>query len=99
LKKKFKYFIKVVVAIILLAITTITIAYLWPTSTLQPPESFEKTIIKNVNIVDVVSGKVVRNQFVLIEHSRITKINSTQFKVSDDALIINGTDKFLIPGL
>jgi len=88
-----------VIAIILLAIITITGAYLWPTSTLQPSESFEKTIINNVNIIDVETGEVVKNQFVLIENSRITKIDTTHITASDDALLIDGTGKFLIPGL
>jgi hypothetical protein len=99
LKKKLIQFTKVVFAITLLAIITITGAYLWPTSTLQPPESFEKTIINNINIIDVESGEVTKNQFVLIEYSRITKIDAEEFKVSDDALIIDGTGKYLIPGL
>ncbi|MHA7830961.1 MAG: amidohydrolase family protein [Flagellimonas sp.] len=99
MKKKLIQFTKVVIAIILLAIITITGAYLWPTSTLQPPESFEKTIIKNVNVVDVVTGEVVADQFVLIEQSRIIKIDTAQMTAFDDALVIDGKGKYLIPGL
>ncbi|WP_439132488.1 amidohydrolase family protein [Polaribacter sp.] len=78
---------------------TITGAYLWPTSTLQPPKSFEKTIINNVNIIDVETGEIAKHQFVVIENSRITKIDSINIEVSDDALKIEGSGKFLIPGL
>ena len=98
-KKKLIHFIKVVFALIIVAIGIIITAYLWPTSKLQTPVVFEKTIIKNVNIVDAVTGKVVKNQFVLIENSRITKIDTTHITASDDALLIDGTGKFLIPGL
>ncbi|MGB3151596.1 MAG: hypothetical protein WBB27_13135 [Maribacter sp.] len=99
MKKKFIYFTKVFIAIILLIITIVIVAYLWPTSRLQPPKSFEKTIIKNIGLVDVETGEIAKHQFILIEHSRITKIDSTSILVSDDALIIDGTDKYLMPGL
>jgi len=99
MKNKFIYFLKVVIAIILLAIITITGAYLWPTSTLHPPESFKKTIINNVNIIDVETGNIAYNQYVLIEKSRISKIDSTKINVSDDAVIIDGAGKYVIPGL
>lgn len=87
------------VAIIIVAIAIIIPAYLWPTSSLQTPVAFERTIIKNVNVVDVVTGEVTADQFVLIEQSRITKIDTTHITASDDALIIDGTGKYLIPGL
>ncbi|MEP3371710.1 amidohydrolase family protein [Maribacter dokdonensis] len=80
-------------------VIVIATAYIWPTSTLQSPKSFVKTIIKNVNIIDVETGEVIKNQFVLIENSRITKIDSTHIPVSDDALLIDGSGQFLIPGL
>lgn len=99
MKKKLIYFTKVVFAIIIVAIAIITTAYFWPTSKLQTPVVFERTIIKNVNIVDVVTGEVAVDQYVLIEQSRIIKIDSTHITASDEALIIDGTDKYLIPGL
>ena len=86
-------------AIIIVAIGIIITAYLWPTTKLQTPVVFERTIIKNVNIVDVVTGEVIADQFVLIEQSRITKIDTTHITASDDVLLIEGTGKFLIPGL
>ncbi|AZQ58303.1 hypothetical protein EJ994_05580 [Maribacter sp. MJ134] len=99
MKKKVLFFLKVSCALISIVVIVMATAYIWPTNTLQPPKSFEETIIKNVSIVDVKTGKIAKHQFVLIEHSRITKIDSTNIIVSDDALIIDGTDKFLIPGL
>ena len=78
-------------AIIIVAIGIIITAYLWPTTKLQTPVVFERTIIKNVNIVDVVTGEVIADQFVLIEQSRITKIDTTHITASDDVLLIDGT--------
>ncbi len=98
-EKKLICFTKVAFAIIIVAIAIIITAYLWPISKLQTPVVFERTIIKNVNIVDVATGEVAANQFVLIEQSRIINIDTAQITASDDALIIDGTGKFLIPGL
>lgn len=89
MKKRITYLIKNVVALFLLAITIITTAYVWPTSKLQTPIVYEKTIIKNINIVDVVTGEIAEDQFVLIEQSRITKIDSTNIATSEDALFKN----------
>lgn len=99
MKKKLTQFTKVLFAIIIVAIAIIITAYLWPTTSLQTPVAFDRTIIKNVSIVDVVTGEVAANQFVLIEQSRITKIDTTHITASDDALIIDGTGNYLIPGL
>jgi hypothetical protein len=99
LKKKLTQFTKVLFAIIIVAIAMIITAYLWPTTSLQTPVAFERTIIKNVSIVDVVTGEVAANQFVLIEQSRIIKIDTAQITASEDALIIDGTGNYLIPGL
>ncbi|UAM97961.1 amidohydrolase family protein [Polaribacter litorisediminis] len=99
MKRKVLFFLKASGAFICVILTVFAIAYLWPMSTLQPPKLSEQTIIKNVNIVDVATGEIAKHRFVLIEHSRITKVDTTNITASDDALIIDGTDKFLIPGL
>ncbi|APQ18725.1 amidohydrolase family protein [Maribacter hydrothermalis] len=99
MKKKVLFFLKASGAFICVVLIVLTTAYLWPMSTLQPPKLSKKAIIKNVNIIDVVSGKVLKKQSVFIERSRITKIDSTNKIDSNQALIIDGTGKFLIPGL
>ncbi|WP_417201376.1 amidohydrolase family protein [Bizionia sp.] len=99
MKKKVLFFLKVSGAFICIIFIVLTIACLWPMSSLQPPKLSNKTIIKNVNIVDVETGEIAKHQFVLIENSRITKIDTTHIIASDDVLLIDGTGKFLIPGL
>lgn len=99
MKKKVLFFFKIIFVLISLVVVVIATAYIWPTSKLQTPMVFERTIINNVNIVDVVTGTVKANQFVLIEHDRITKIDSINITDSNNTLIIDGTGKFLIPGL
>lgn len=99
MKKKLKYLVKTIAVLVLLSIITITSAYLWPTSVLQTPRVYTKTMINNINIVDVETGKTAYNQFALIENSRITRIDSVPFKPIDNSLRIDGTGKYLIPGL
>lgn len=56
-------------------------------------------LIHNVNIIDVRSGTTLPNQFVYIAGDRISAITTganPKFKVTTT---IDGTGKFLIPGL
>lgn len=53
---------------------------------------------KNVNIIDVEKGRVITNQNVLIEGNRIKAISSKSLSAKG-AIVINGTGKYLMPGL
>src|SRR5687767_4338566 len=56
--------------------------------------------ITNVTIVDVVNGATRSNQTVLIDGNRITAVGPTaNTRAPRGAQILNGTGKFLIPGL
>lgn len=55
-------------------------------------------VLKNVNIIDVVKGKVIANQYVLIEGNKIKKISTKAFSAKEST-IINATGKYLMPGL
>ncbi len=53
--------------------------------------------IKNVNIIPMtVENKVLQNATILIKENKIVSINKS---IPDDAIIIDGKDKWLIPGL
>lgn len=56
------------------------------------------TLFKNVNIIDVKTGKIIANQNVLIEGNRIKSISSKALP-EKNATIINATGKYLMPGL
>lgn len=56
------------------------------------------TLIKSVNLVDVHKGIIIPKQNVLVTGNRITKI-SPQPITSTKATIVNGTGKYMIPGL
>src|SRR4051812_25453816 len=55
-------------------------------------------LISNIDIVNVKTGKIHRGKFVLIEGNRITSIKGNA-GISKDAVLIDGTGKYLVPGL
>ena len=59
-----------------------------------------QTYITNVTVLDVENQKEIPNQTVLITNSLIVKIQSSKkVKIPDNAVIIDGTGKYLAPGL
>ena len=56
--------------------------------------------IRNVAVVDVEIGKLLRNQTVLLDGERITRIGPTQTTIiTGDAMVVDGEGLFLLPGL
>ncbi|MCT4615877.1 MAG: amidohydrolase family protein [Marinifilaceae bacterium] len=55
--------------------------------------------IKNANIIDIKTGKITKGQNIIIENDIIIDINSKSISKSKDQNIIDGTGKFVIPGL
>ena len=56
--------------------------------------------INGVNIITMTSEEIIVNQTVLVKGNRIIGINDLdKVKIPDEALIIDGTGKYLIPGL
>lgn len=58
-----------------------------------------KTIITNVSVVSMASGKVAHDQEVLIDGTRIENISKSQSLDKSNYKIIDGTGKYLMPGL
>jgi len=56
-------------------------------------------LITNVNIVDVNTGKILRNKTIAIDNNRITAIYDNEIVGSDSTVVIDGKGKYLIPGL
>ncbi len=62
--------------------------------------NFAQTYITNVTIVDVEKHKLVPNQTIVIHKDLISNIkNSKQLKIPTNATIIDGTGKYVSPGL
>ena len=57
-------------------------------------------LIDNVNVVDVAAGRVNERQRVVVSGSRITAVGtSTTVQAPNGVTVVDGTGKFLIPGL
>lgn len=56
-------------------------------------------LINNVNVVNVVSKKIVPGQTVLIDSGRIVAVGPIKFKLPGTTTIIDGSGKYLMPGL
>jgi imidazolonepropionase-like amidohydrolase len=55
-------------------------------------------ILENVNVVDVVSGRLLEGHYVLVNRGKIAAISEARIE-SADAIRIDGTGKSLMPGL
>tara|TARA_R110002072_G_scaffold239130_2_gene396858 strand:- start:501 stop:2189 length:1689 start_codon:yes stop_codon:yes gene_type:complete len=61
---------------------------------------FSQTHITNVTIADVEKQRWIPNQTVIIKDDRIVNIQkSSKIKIPESAIVINGTDKYVLPGL
>lgn len=56
-------------------------------------------LISNINVVDLVKGEVVFNQDVIIVEKKITKIQPHDNSNLGSRQTIDGTGKYLMPGL
>ena len=100
MKKKIFKFLKVFSGIILLLLLTIVVAFLWPMPHLKPPAKHNAVFIKSINIIDVQSGNILENRDVLIRNNVIVAIDTIGvLKAHPASLIIDGTNKYLMPGL
>lgn len=89
--KKFPFFI-----VVTIVLTQITACFSSSKQKTQTPI----LLIQNINIVDVESGKIIPSQQVLIKDSIIRFIGSSiPEKSKGNTIVINGTGKYLVPGL
>lgn len=100
MKNKIFKFLKVFSGIILLLLLTIVVAFLWPMPHLKPPAKYKAVFIKSINIIDVQSGDILENRDVIIKNNVIVAIDTIGvLKAHPTYLIIDGTNKYLMPGL
>ncbi len=59
----------------------------------------KSVVIKNVNVLPMDSERVLKNQNVVIENGKIVAIGSPDKIKTNGAKIIDGTGKYLLPGL
>ncbi|MGB3151157.1 MAG: amidohydrolase family protein [Maribacter sp.] len=65
----------------------------------QKKKTPSATLIQKVTIVDVRSGELVENQQVVIDSGKIKSIDTSPKNASDYLAVIDGTGKYLMPGL
>jgi imidazolonepropionase-like amidohydrolase len=56
-------------------------------------------LISDINIIDVQTGKILAHQWIGIDSNRITNIYNTKVVSTGSTREVNGSGKFLIPGL
>src|SRR5687768_7248587 len=56
-------------------------------------------LINHVNVVNVITKKIDADQTVLIDSNRIAAVGRIRFKLPETTTIIDGTGKYLMPGL
>ena len=66
---------------------------------LSLPATTNVILIRHVNIVDTAEGRVLPDRFVLIEGKQIARVEATPLRVSQGAVVVDGTRKYLMPGL
>ncbi len=100
MRNKLLKFLKILLGTIVFVFLVILLGIYWPMPELKPPAKHNTVIIKSINIIDVKSGNILENRNVLIKENRIQKIDSLEISNKDfNSLIINGRNKYLIPGL
>lgn len=61
---------------------------------------FSQVLIKNVNVLDVENKKVLKNYNVIALNGRIISVEKDKmYKLPEGTRVIDGTGKYLIPGL
>ncbi|WP_299682601.1 amidohydrolase family protein [uncultured Dokdonia sp.] len=77
------------------------VTYILCISCAQPQKSVSPTatVITNVTIIDVQSGKEIPSQHVVIDSGKIKMITSNEKDLTMYPVVIDGKGKYLIPGL
>ena len=98
--RSIKKFIKFIIFLIVVVAIVITAGVYYPAPKLPDLGFKDVMLIQDVNIVDVESGGIFPQQNVLIKEGRIINISQDNIRPKDAlTIIIDGTDKYLIPGL
>ncbi|PKV62652.1 amidohydrolase family protein [Pontibacter ramchanderi] len=74
---------------------------LYPALAQQPVSSREREVVfRGVHVIPMDKEQVIKNQTVVVKNGKITAIGNTgKVKYSNNALVVEGKGKYLIPGL
>ncbi len=98
--RSIKKFIKFILLLILIVVIVIVVGVYYPSPKL-PDVGYKGTMmIRDVNIIDIESGRIYPQQNVLIEDGKIVNISQSNIRPKNQlTIIIEGTDRYLIPAL
>jgi hypothetical protein len=99
IKKYFKRLLKILALLTIFSIILFMVGLLLPQATLTAGNHFQTLVINNVSVVDVKNGEIIAAQNILIKDNLIKIISSEPLNKEKNATIIDGTDKFIMPGL
>lgn len=95
-----KTFFKSIGAFVLILLIALSIFVNVPLAKAPDGSTSKDIIVKNVNVVDVESGKIVPSQDVVIEDGIVSSIEATSGKGHPATLhVVDGRGKYLSPGL
>lgn len=57
------------------------------------------TVFQNVNVIPMTNDKVLKGQTVVVKDDRIDYVGTAKFKFPEGAKVVDGTGKYLVPGL
>ncbi len=87
------------VGILAVAVTSVTAVHLSHAQGGNSRAAQQRIVIRSVGVVDVEQGGVLANRDVTIVGGRITQVSPAAAIPPTDARIVDGTGRFLIPGL
>jgi imidazolonepropionase-like amidohydrolase len=95
--KVLKYLVRLIAGISILLALLLAIGVWWPLAVPQAHEQIPKLLIRNISVVDVETGRLMRNQDILIESGEILAMGPDLS--SPGAEIVAGDGLYAIPGL
>lgn len=92
--------VQLLAGLVVAAAALFTAGVLWPLDAVAPSRTTGTVAIVDVTIVDAPKAKLIHGQTVLIEGGRITAAGDVaDIDVPPTALVMDGTDRFLLPAL
>lgn len=92
--------VKIFSGILLFPFFIVVLAILWPMPQLVPPARHDTVFIKSINVIDVLSGNILKDRDVHLKDNIIVAIDTSGvLEPSSNSLIIDGKNKFLMRGL
>ena len=98
--RSIKKFIKFILYLVLLLAIVIAVGIYYPAPKLPDVGYKGAMLIQDVNIIEIESGQIFPKQNVLIKDGKIVNISQSNIRPKNQLIIIiEGTDKYLIPAL